>query len=249
MVIYVWIKQRGYLPGYLLDTQLSNPNFTYVWFLLNTATNTYEPIAGANGSTYEASIAGTYQVEVTDTTYSTNCSVLALDPAEVIEIFPATAFTATVSDAFTDNSTITVLVNPIGTGHLIYALDDGAWQDSNVFTGVEAGTHTVLVSDLEGCTNLSIEVTVIDYPKYFTPNGDGIHDTWNIIGLNQADAKLYIFDRYGKLIKQLSTTEQSKGWDGTYNGAQLPSTDYWFTLDYTENNQQKQFKSHFSLKR
>jgi gliding motility-associated-like protein len=235
--------------GYLLDTQLSNPNFTYEWFLLNTTTNTYESIAGANGSTYEASIAGNYQVEVTDTTYSTNCSVLALVPAEVIEVFPATAFTATVSDAFTDNSTITVLVNPIGTGHLIYALDDGAWQDSNVFTGVEAGTHTVLVSDLEGCTNLSIEVTVIDYPKYFTPNGDGIHDTWNILGLNQADAKLYIFDRYGKLIKQISTVDGSRGWDGTYNGAQLPSTDYWFTLEYTENNQQKQFKSHFSLKR
>ena len=132
---------------------------------------------------------------------------------------------------------------------MIYALDDGAWQDSNVFTGVEPGTHTVLVADLEGCTNLTIDVTVIDYPKFFTPNGDGFNDTWNIIGLNQPDAKLYIFDRYGKLLKQLSATDQSKGWDGTYNGAQLPSTDYWFTIDFKENDQQKQFKSHFSLKR
>ena len=231
--------------GYILDTQLSDPNFTYDWFLLNTTTNTYDPIAGANASTYEAMVAGSYQVIVTNSI--TNCTGDA--SADVIEVFPATAFTATVSDAFTDNSTITVTVNPIGTGNLIYALDDGAWQDSNVFTGVEAGTHTVLVSDLEGCTNLSLEVVVIDYPKYFTPNGDGINDTWNIIGLNQADAKLYIFDRYGKLIKQLSTVDTNKGWDGTYNGAQLPSTDYWFTIDFTENNQQKQFKAHFSLKR
>ena len=231
--------------GYVLDTQLSDPNFTYDWFMFNTTTNTYEPIAGANASTYVAMFEGNYQVIVTNSV--TNCSSDA--SADVIKVFPATAFTATVSDAFTDNSTITVTVNPIGTGSLIYALDDGAWQDSNVFTGVEAGIHTILVSDLEGCTNLTIEVIVIDYPKYFTPNGDGIHDTWNIIGLNQADAKLYIFDRYGKLLKQISTTDQSKGWDGTYNGAQLPSTDYWFTLDFTENKQQKQFKSHFSLKR
>ncbi|WP_415831468.1 T9SS type B sorting domain-containing protein, partial [Flavobacterium terrigena] len=231
--------------GYLLDTQLSNPNYTYDWFFLNTVTNTYEPIAGASASTYIAMQAGNYQVIVTNSI--TNCSSDA--SAEVIEVFPATAFTATVSEAFTDNPTITVTVNPIGTGNLVYALDDGAWQESNVFTGVEPGVHTVLVTDLEGCTNLSIEVIVIDYPKYFTPNGDGIHDTWNIIGLDQTDAKLYIFDRYGKLIKQLSATGESKGWDGTYNGAQLPSTDYWFTLDFTENNQQKQFKSHFSLKR
>lgn len=231
--------------GYVLDTQLSDLNFTYDWFMFNTTTNTYEPIAGANASTYVAMFEGNYQVIVTNSV--TNCSSDA--SADVIKVFPATAFTATVSDAFTDNSTITVTVNPIGTGSLIYALDDGAWQDSNVFTGVEAGIHTILVSDLEGCTNLTIEVIVIDYPKYFTPNGDGIHDTWNIIGLNQADAKLYIFDRYGKLLKQISTTDQSKGWDGTYNGAQLPSTDYWFTIDFTENGQQKQFKSHFSLKR
>jgi gliding motility-associated-like protein len=231
--------------GYVLDTQLSNPSYTYDWFLLNTTTNTYEPIAGANASTYEAMVEGNYQVIVTNSV--TGCTDDA--SADVIEVFPATAFTATVSEAFTDNPTITVTVNPIGTGSLIYALDDGAWQDSNVFTGVEPGTHTVLVSDLEGCTNLSIEVVVIDYPKFFTPNGDGYNDTWNIIGLNQADAKLYIFDRYGKLIKQLSTTAGSKGWDGTYNGAQLPSTDYWFTIEFTENGQQKVFKSHFSLKR
>ena len=120
--------------GYVLDTQLSDPNFTYDWFMFNTTTNTYEQIAGANASTYQAMAVGSYQVIVTNSV--TNCSSDA--SADVIEVFPATAFTATVSDAFTDNSTITVTVNPIGTGSLIYALDDGAWQESNVFTGVEA---------------------------------------------------------------------------------------------------------------
>ncbi|MBY0486136.1 MAG: T9SS type B sorting domain-containing protein, partial [Flavobacteriaceae bacterium] len=58
--------------------------------------------------------------------------------------------------------------------------------------------------------------------------------------------KIYIFDRFGKLIKQISP--DGAGWDGTYNGQPLPSTDYWFTVDYMESID-KQFKAHFSLKR
>ena len=106
-----------------------------------------------------------------------------------------------------------------------------------------------MVEDVEGCTNLTQTIEVIDYPKYFTPNGDGINDTWNIIGLqDQPDAVVYIFDRYGKLIKEIRPSEPG-GWDGLYNDEQLPSTDYWFTLDYTENGAAKQFKAHFSMKR
>jgi valyl-tRNA synthetase len=96
-------------------------------------------------------------------------------------------------------------------------------------------------------------VSVIDYPNFFTPNGDGYHDTWNIIGLgSQEDAKIYIFDRYGKLIKQISSA--GEGWDGTYNGNQLPADDYWFTVTYREMNAAgesvvKEFKSHFAMKR
>ncbi|MFN7676673.1 T9SS type B sorting domain-containing protein, partial [Flavobacterium sp.] len=74
------------------------------------------------------------------------------------------------------------------------------------------------------------------------------NDTWNIKGLGgQPNAKIYIFDRHGKLIKQLSSKGQ--GWDGTYNGQQLPSDDYWFTVDYLEQNVSKQFKAHFAMKR
>ncbi|WP_138435005.1 T9SS type B sorting domain-containing protein, partial [Winogradskyella algicola] len=89
---------------------------------------------------------------------------------------------------------------------------------------------------------------VVDYPKYFTPNGDGIHETWNIEGIGST-AKIYIFDRYGKLLKQISP--QGQGWDGTFNGNNMPSSDYWFTVEYLEplTNQIKEFKAHFTLKR
>ena len=82
-----------------------------------------------------------------------------------------------------------------------------------------------------------------------TPNQDGYHDTWNIIGISDGDptAKIYIFDRHGKLLKQLSTF--STGWDGSYNGNPMPSNDYWFRVEYTENNTKKEFSGHFTLKR
>jgi gliding motility-associated-like protein len=181
------------------------------------------------------------------TNNTTNC-VSNIASAVVTATNPATSLTVTQSEYFSDNATLVVTVSG-GNGTLMYQLDQGILQESNVFTGVSAGLHIITVVDTQGCTYLTLEVLVIDYPKYFTPNGDGHNDTWNIIGLNQPDAKLYIFDRYGKLLKQLSATTASEGWNGIYNNEKLPSTDYWFTLDYTENGAQKQFKAHFSLKR
>ena len=93
----------------------------------------------------------------------------------------------------------------------------------------------------------------MDYPHYFTPNGDGYNETWQIYGISdQPDAVIYIFDRYGKLIKQLSP--MGEGWDGTYNGNPLPTSDYWFTVEYREpgtsqETAKKQFRAHFTLKR
>lgn len=146
--------------SYMLDTQLSNPNYTYDWYLLNTNTNTFDQIAGANASTYEAIEAGNYQVIVTNT----NTYCIGITQADVVEISPATGILTTVTEASTDGTTITVTVDPIGTGNLIYAIDNGNWQESNVITGVTAGSHVVLVSDLEGCTNLSSVVVIENVP-------------------------------------------------------------------------------------
>jgi gliding motility-associated-like protein len=222
---------------YLLESGVPSTGYTFTWYLDGVQ-------LASSGPNHVATAPGVYEVRVRNTV--TNCQAIAT--ATVIPVYPATAFTTTVTEAFTNNATITVTVTQPGTGTLVYALDGGAWQSSNIFEGVEAGMHTVAVGDEEGCTYLETNVLVIDYMKYFTPNGDGYNDTWNIIGLNaQHNAKIYIFDRYGKLIKQLDPLGQ--GWDGTYNGQTLPSTDYWFTVDYTENQQQKQFRAHFSLKR
>ena len=65
--------------------------------------------------------------------------------------------------------------------------------------------------------------------------------------LSEYQGIITIYNRFGKLLKQLNP--ESSGWDGTFNGEQMPSTDYWFKVEYTEDNIRKEFKSHFSLKR
>ena len=83
--------------------------------------------------------------------------------------------------------------------------------------------------------------------KFFTPNQDGINDTWHLLGRNNENmknAEIFIFNRFGKLITSLSPN--GKGWDGTFNGKQMPANDYWYSLKL---NNGKTYKGNFTLKR
>ncbi|WP_165396075.1 T9SS type B sorting domain-containing protein [Flavobacterium sp. J27] len=151
----------------------------------------------------------------------------------------------TTTAAFSENQIITVIANEAG--NYLYQLDDGPLQESNVFEEVSMGSHSIRVIDTAGCSEeLTKEVFIVNYPYFFTPNGDGINDTWSIRFENAfPNAIISIFDRYGKLIKQI--TNNSNGWDGTFNNQDLPANDYWFTIEFTENNTTRMYKSHFSL--
>ena len=139
-----------------------------------------------------------------------------------------------------------------GDGDYEYAINDGVFQDEAVFFDVPPGVNTVIINDKNECgTTNPLDFLVVGYPKFFTPNGDGINDTWNIKGIETlTNPVVFIFDRYGKLLKQLGPTDT---WDGTYNGQQMPSTDYWFRFEYDEEEEgllvAKTRKTHFTLKR
>ncbi|MDD5149737.1 MAG: T9SS type B sorting domain-containing protein [Flavobacterium sp.] len=153
-----------------------------------------------------------------------------------------------VTDAFSKNQIITISVN--GTGSYLYQLDYGPFQVSPTFENVASGIHSITVKEINGCSTPITEnnVLVIGYPKYFTPNGDTYNDYWNIYELkDQSDVRIYIFDRYGKLLKDI--TPLGLGWDGIYIGKPMPADDYWFTVKYVEKGSVKEFKSHFTLKR
>ncbi|MDO6470337.1 T9SS type B sorting domain-containing protein [Maribacter sp. 1_MG-2023] len=139
-----------------------------------------------------------------------------------------------------------------GDGDYEYAINDGAFQDDAVFMNVPPGINTVVINDKNGCGITDpIEFLVVGYPKFFTPNGDGINDDWNVEGIETLDNPVvFIFDRYGKLLKQLGANDS---WDGNYNGQQMTSTDYWFRFEYGDMQDNllvaKTRKTHFSLKR
>lgn len=144
-----------------------------------------------------------------------------------------------------ENNTIQVIVD--GDGIYEFSIDGENYQDSNFFENVEAGIVSVFVRDKNGCGIIEEIISVIGYPKFFTPNNDNINDFWQIIGLEDGATQsisIFIYDRYGKLIKQISPS--SKGWDGTYINASLPASDYWFVANLADN---RQFKGHFALKR
>lgn len=132
-----------------------------------------------------------------------------------------------------------------GDGDFEYSIDGINYQDSNNFLNIQGGMYTVFVRDKDGCGQDSEEVTVIDYPKFFTPNNDGYNDFWQIKGIiNFPNSETLIFDRYGKPLARIASNDL--GWDGLYNGKQMISNDYWFRTDLGNG---RTFSGHFSLKR
>jgi len=222
----------------LLDAGITDgtspTNYTYVWSKNGVV------IPTETSYTLNVNVEGTYRVKVIN---SLGC--FRIRKINVIASNVANFLTPTIID-LSDNNT--VIINAIGYGNYVYSLDyPNAFQSINIFTDVPAGTHTVYVKDLNGCGTSSQIINVIGIPKFFTPNADGFNDTWNVLGLTASknfNTTIYIFDRYGKLLKELSPI--SKGWDGTFNGEPMPSDDYWYTIYFEDGRTEK---GHFTLKR
>jgi hypothetical protein len=155
----------------VLDTGLSILDYSFVWQFNGM------DIDGATDSSLSPTQGGSYQVIVTDNL--TGCQ--NTDTVIVTESAPPIVTAQVSSLAFSDDHVIEA--SATGPGTYEYSLDDGPWQESGTFTGVSAGEHVVNARDINGCGIATTTVLVIDYPLFFTPNGDGYHDTWNIVGI------------------------------------------------------------------
>jgi len=212
---------------------------------------------------------GTYEVEVV-ATYddpanmgsTMSCSYTAQTTFSAISapIFEVEV----VEESFNASGLYTVnVINVSGAddGPYEFSLDGGPFQTgvagnpSTTFTDVLPGEHTIIGRRLgapEVCGETAVDFGIIDFPRFFTPNEDGFNETWNILGLGanpNLNANVFIFNREGKLLKQLSP--QGPGWDGTFNGRAVPSNDYWFRVEFTEPSTglPRVFSNHFTLKR
>jgi gliding motility-associated-like protein len=127
-------------------------------------------------------------------------------------------------------------------------VDNGS---DNTLYITETGTYTVMVIDESGCmaeAQIFMEFVDIEIPNFFTPDGDGMNDLWipeNIEGFPQILIKIY--DRYGRVVDEISYNYP--GWDGNYNGKELPTGDYWYTMQLNGENDPREFVGHFTLYR
>jgi gliding motility-associated-like protein len=220
-----WIICEGNSVNIIADSGYDS----YLW-------STGEPtqdITVFESGTYTVTASNIYNDLVCETTKQ--ISVVASSVATILEI-------ETVDWTQNDNA---ITVNVEGSGDYEYSLDGIIYQDNNQFTNLSIDDYTVYIRDKNGCNLVAQDVFLLYYPSYFTPNGDGVHDTWNIYNSNKEPQNIiYIFDRYGKLITQLKPT--SNGWDGTLKGNPLPASDYWFVVNRQNG---KRYTGHFALKR
>ncbi|KAA1246389.1 T9SS type B sorting domain-containing protein [Aquimarina sp. RZ0] len=217
----------------IITTELDATQYTFVWMLEGV------PITGEVAPLITAREPGTYDVLYTDIT--SGCT----EEASVTVVFdsgPENLILSLTEGVFSQNNGI--LANVTGEGPFEFSLDGGAFQESNRFDNVSLGVHEVTVSGGNDCGAITEIIFVLGFPNFFTPNNDGFNDFWNVIGDFEIPAMdIYIFDRYGKLLKQLDPNE--KGWDGTYKGVPLPATDYWFTAELKDRSEK--YRSHFTL--
>lgn len=217
----------------LID-EIQKSNYTYTWTLDG------DLIIGENQYDLTVNKKGIYKVETINQDGCSRTRTITVNASDRAKV------ELNVVDLSEENN-ITIIAS--GNGDYVYSLDDenGYYNSNNTFTNVTAGIHTVFVKDLNGCGITPKEVAILGIPKFFTPNQDGSNDTWNMKGINStfnANTNIQVFDRYGKLIKEI--TPSGDGWDGTYLGKQMPSDDYWYLIKLQDG---RIFKGHFALKR
>lgn len=201
----------------------------------------YQWSTGETTKSITVDSAGTYTVTVSNFFQGLSCE--ASKEYVVITSSVPTIQNISISDWSADQNSVVVSVS--GSGEYVYSVDMINFQSSNTFINLPAGDYTVYVKDENGCGTAISKFVLLNYPKFFTPNGDGYNDTWHIqFSSFEPNLSVDIFDRFSKFLIRLKSGDV--GWDGTYNGNILPSTDYWFVVTRQDGGIHR---GHFSLKR
>ena len=212
--------------------------YSYVWRDINGNT------IGEDKDNLDVYTGGNYTVTAT-TTNGTNCSrTKTITVSESDSAILLNSFVTIVDEGNNigseNNSSILIDImnNNLGPGDYQFKLINDnrntstSFQDEPLFENLEGGFYTIVVRDINGCIpDAKLQVSVLQFPKFFTPNGDGSNDTWIMKGVNKTfypNSSINIFNRYGKLVAQLPI--DGPGWNGTYNSKKLPSDDYWYNV-------------------
>ena len=196
---------------------------------------------GETSRTIVVDTAGEYIVTVSNDYNDLSCEATK---TYTIAVSSEANIEAVTTQDFTSNNN-SIYVEVSGFGDYEFSLDGIHYQSESYFTGLVTGEYTIFIRDKNGCGIISKDVFLLNYRKFFTPNGDSDNEFWQISGsLFEPDLQIYIYNRYGKLLTVFSGGHS--GWDGTYNGENMPTSDYWFVV---ERGNGKTYTGHFTLKR
>ena len=212
-----------------LETENSRGNYTYQWKKDNT-------IITGNSASIMVSSSGNYSVKAIS-----NAGCESLEKSILVvnsEIANVTKESIVIQDDSSNNS-LQIITDNLGIGDYEFSLDDefGVYQTSSIFENIETGTHTLFVKNKQGCGTVKYVFSILKYPRFFTPNEDGINDFWHITGFNKnvyTVSDITIYNRFGALLYKIDN--QSLGWDGRYQGKKMPSNSYWFRATLTDAN-------------
>ncbi len=137
-----------------------------------------------------------------------------------------------------------------GYGNYEYSFQGVSQGSNNIFNLIMDANVVVRVTDERGCVALVTMPfnfdSMVEFPNFFTPNGDNMGDTWapkNREYFPYIEVKIY--DRYGRVVAIL---DQIRSWDGTYEGNELPTGDYWYVVNANDMDKQR-YVGHFTLYR
>ncbi|TVZ13854.1 T9SS type B sorting domain-containing protein [Maribacter sp. MAR_2009_72] len=231
------------------------PNYRYDWTPDNDVDND-----GVEEAIFAISAAGTYTLEIYEIGSTMECGGFTTYSTTIEEVLQPTTLEVEVtakSYILDSGNRVRLIVdeNPLVFDQFEYSITsaEGPYQESNIFENVDGGIYTGYVRAKSSCefTVASSPFLIVNYPTFFSPNGDGANETWKPLGVENlnitSQLDIYIYDRHGKLLTKLDPL--GPGWDGTYNNSLMTESDYWFKVNLIDeiNNEPIEFSGHFSL--
>jgi len=214
---------------------------------LNVLDYTWAPVETIIGSNQVATITVAPQGTTTYRVIATNdsgCVYTDSINVQVSNLAQADVAAEALQDTIAAGFSTTLFANPASLNYS-YSWSPSAGLTDPDFSSTEASptqttTYTVLVTDENNVCAYSADVTIyvvevicgepeIFIPSGFTPNGDGQNDKVFVRGKNIASLDFKIFNRWGELV--FETTNQDRGWDGTFRGNQADSEVFVYYLD------------------
>ena len=205
--------------GYILSQVTGGTSpFNYMW----SDSTTFADIADATTGYYYVIVTDDKGCRAEDNAFVDQPSELMVDP-----------YIEHVSCRDNDDGSVEVYVYG-GTSGYNYL-----WSTSDITDGIynlTPGTYSITVNDANGCVKQdtfivnALDIDCLQPPTAFTPDGDGINDTWYLPNLElYPNTKVQIFNQWGNLIYETNGTYIP--WDGGYKGRILPAATYYYIID------------------